>query len=95
MAGRIPACEDRGENFAGIHNIGRKENASVAEGSCPRVMVLNFSQQNLQGVKQEEPIFSETLHPHRSVYVERVEGYLYEHLVNEPPCACLCRSRST
>ncbi|CAJ1358972.1 unnamed protein product [Effrenium voratum] len=25
VAGRIPASEDRGENFAGIHNIGRKE----------------------------------------------------------------------
>ncbi|CAL1166009.1 unnamed protein product [Cladocopium goreaui] len=25
VAGRIPAYEDRGENFAGIHNIGRKE----------------------------------------------------------------------
>ena len=42
--------------------------------------------------------FCQTLHPHRSVwsvYVERVEGYLYEHLVNEAPCACHCRSRST
>ena len=26
VAGRIPADEDRGENFAGIHNIGRKDN---------------------------------------------------------------------
>ncbi|CAE7892312.1 Dus1l, partial [Symbiodinium sp. KB8] len=25
VAGRIPCTEDRGENFAGIHNIGRKE----------------------------------------------------------------------
>ncbi|CAK9011065.1 Hypothetical protein (Fragment) [Durusdinium trenchii] len=25
VAGRIPSYEDRGENFAGIHNIGRKE----------------------------------------------------------------------